>query len=183
MWRRCTIAAVLILTVATILYAPSPRSFLGSWNPTEMPSWRDVALMKREGELAKIPPEWRLAEDTLEEASQRKVIAGPFIEGLLDENTLRITRLDPVHLVESTSNGSQSVYDVVKAFCKRAAYGHQLVWNHVYLYCTLLLLMTGRAAISLKLGLMWPLNELENSIPITNNTKLRSALCMACPSR
>ncbi|CAG5156440.1 uncharacterized protein ALTATR162_LOCUS4238 [Alternaria atra] len=63
------------------------------------------------------------------EAKTRKVIAGSFIESLLDEKTLSITRMDPVEIVESTGNGSMSAYDVVEAFSKRAAYGHQMSLN------------------------------------------------------
>ncbi|KAK1083525.1 hypothetical protein LTR48_006199 [Friedmanniomyces endolithicus] len=94
-----------------------------------MQSWREVAAAKREGELAKIPKEWRLDHATIEEAAKLRAIAGPFIESLLDDETLRITRLDPLELTECTGNGSLSAYSVVKAFCKRAAYGHQLSHN------------------------------------------------------
>jgi hypothetical protein len=127
LWQRCFIVAFLILTMATLCSRPESRSLLRFWDSGRTQPWHQVARAKREGELAKIPEDWRLSKDTIEEARRQKVIAGAFIEGLLDQNTLRITRLDPVDLVESTSNGSLSAYDLVKAFCKRAAYGHQLV--------------------------------------------------------
>ncbi|KAJ4295566.1 hypothetical protein N0V90_007579 [Kalmusia sp. IMI 367209] len=94
-----------------------------------MSSWKKIALAKKERELEKIPEEWRLARNLIEESRKRKTIAGAFIEGLLDQETIRITRLDPVDIVNSTSNGSLSAYDVVKAFSKRAAYGHQMSLN------------------------------------------------------
>ncbi|KAJ5029032.1 amidase signature domain-containing protein [Bipolaris maydis] len=94
-----------------------------------MQPWQETALAKKQGELDKIPKEWRLSKDTLVEAKTRKVIAGSFIESLLDEKTLSITRMDPTEIVESTGNGSMPAYDVVEAFCKRAAYGHQMSLN------------------------------------------------------
>lgn len=63
----------------------------------------------------------------IDNAKRRRSIVGEFIEGLLDTETHRITSLDPVDIVEGTSNGSLSAVQVVKAFSKRAAIGHQLV--------------------------------------------------------
>ncbi|KAH8719523.1 amidase signature domain-containing protein [Phaeosphaeriaceae sp. PMI808] len=92
-------------------------------------SWQEKALAKREGELKKIPEEWRLSKSVLEDSKKRRVLAGAYIESLLDKETLRITSLDPVELVECTTNGSMTAYAVVNAFSKRAAYGHQMSLN------------------------------------------------------
>ncbi|KAJ6192429.1 amidase signature domain-containing protein [Bipolaris maydis] len=108
-----------------------------------MQPWQETALAKKQGELDKIPKEWRLSKDTLVEAKTRKVIAGSFIESLLDEKTLSITRMDPTEIVESTGNGSMPAYDVVEAFCKRAAYGHQMVCATSVLPASLNLLEVG----------------------------------------
>ena len=85
------------------------------------------------------------------EAKTRKVIAGSFIESLLDEKTLSITRMDPVEIVESTGNGSMSAYDVVEAFSKRAAYGHQMVRSN---WAVLAVLTINRASTSLRWALV-----------------------------
>jgi len=127
-WRRCTIAALFILTIIVLWYGQDTFSSHLK-RPNTMQTWQEIAKAKREGELDKIPKEWRLPQSVLEESKKRRVIAGPFLESLLDEDTLRITGLDPVEIASSTSNGSMSAYSVVEAFSKRAAYGHQLTHN------------------------------------------------------
>ncbi|KAK1808829.1 hypothetical protein LTR12_016807 [Friedmanniomyces endolithicus] len=127
--RRLLLFTLTSLSIALLWYGFDSSRSLSFWTPKAMQSWREVAAAKREGELAKIPKEWRLDHATIEEAAKLRAIAGPFIESLLDDETLRITRLDPLELTECTGNGSLSAYSVVKAFCKRAAYGHQLSHN------------------------------------------------------
>ncbi|KAK5702415.1 hypothetical protein LTR17_022342 [Elasticomyces elasticus] len=126
--RRLLIFTLTGFSIALLWYGFNSSHNSSLWNSHNMQSWRQVAAAKRDGELAKIPKEWRLDQTTIDEAAKLRAIAGPFIESLLDDETLRITRLDPLELTESTSNGSLSAYSVVQAFCKRAAYGHQL--NH-----------------------------------------------------
>ncbi|RSM07168.1 hypothetical protein CDV31_008720 [Fusarium ambrosium] len=91
-------------------------------------SWQETAARKRQQDLAKIPTPWRLSPDVIEQAKQRRSIADDFIDGLLDSDTRRITNLDVPALMELTGNGSLSAVCLTTAFCKRAAYGHQL--NH-----------------------------------------------------
>jgi hypothetical protein len=125
-WRRCTITALFILTFGLLWYGLYPSADR-NWRPGMTQPWQEVAQAKRARELAKIPSEWRLSSEVKESALKRRVIAGEFIESLLDKETLHITRLDPVELMEKTGNGTLSAYDLVKAFSKRAAYGHQIV--------------------------------------------------------
>ncbi|KAI1138637.1 amidase [Hypoxylon sp. FL0543] len=91
-------------------------------------SWQEIAAKKREETNAKIKSEWILPGSVLEAAKQRRCIAGEFIENLLDEATRNITGMDVPELSENIANGSFRSVEVVTAFCKRAAFAHQL--NH-----------------------------------------------------
>lgn len=77
--------------------------------------------------MAKIPQEWLLPSSVLEEGKARRDITGDFIDGLLDPEARMITNFDARELIDSMSNGSLTVFQVIKAFCKRAACAHQLV--------------------------------------------------------
>ena len=78
--------------------------------------------------MEKIPKDWRLPEAILVNGRKEKKIAGDFIEGLLDSRTREITGFDSGEILELISNGSLTAIEVTGAFCKRAAYAHQLVW-------------------------------------------------------
>lgn len=90
-------------------------------------SWREIARQKKQDTFDKMPKEWILPSAILDEAKPRRRIAGEFIEELLDEETQIITGLDAPKLVYHMVTGSLSAVQVVTAFCKRAAYAHQLV--------------------------------------------------------
>ena len=89
--------------------------------------WQHTAARQRREIMAKIPQEWILPEIVLAKGKARRKIAGEFIEGLLDLDTIEITDTDSDRLLELIANGSYSALQVVSAFCKRAAYAHQLV--------------------------------------------------------
>ena len=78
--------------------------------------------------MEKIPKDWRLPEAILVDSRKEKKIAGDFIESLLDPSTREITGFDSGAILELVSNGSLTAIGVTEAFCKRAAYAHQLVW-------------------------------------------------------
>jgi len=90
-------------------------------------TWEDTAAHKRRLDFSKIPSEWRLPDSVLRQAQGRRSVADDFIESLLDPSTRFITSLEVPTLMEMTGNGSLSAFSLVSAFCKRAAYGHQLV--------------------------------------------------------
>lgn len=90
--------------------------------------WEDLVQGKRDDDLAKIRSEWLLELSFIEKASLLPSIAGEFIESLLDPETLSITSMDVPDLLALTTSGSISSEVVVTAFCKRAAFAHQLVW-------------------------------------------------------
>ena len=77
--------------------------------------------------MSKIRAEWILAPDVIQQAKKERSIAGAFIESILDPDTRAITRHDVPTLMEMTCNGSLSAVRLTTAFCKRAAYGYQLV--------------------------------------------------------
>lgn len=89
--------------------------------------WQSIAAAKRREIMSKIPKEWLRSDNVLAEGKERKQIAGEFIERLLDSKTLNITCLDNEELLELMSSGYLSATEVISAFCKRAAYAHQLV--------------------------------------------------------
>ena len=86
--------------------------------------------------MNKIPVSWRLPAYVIDQAKERRSIADDFIDSLLDPESRRITNLEVPTLMEMTGNGSLSAVSLATAFCKRAAYGHQLVsfpyalWSH-----------------------------------------------------
>lgn len=101
------------------------------------PSWQSIVQEKLERDRAKIPQEWLLSPEVVKMGKNRDKIVGEFIESLLDEASVQITGIDAPNLVEYMGNGSLTALQVVSAFCKRAAYAHQLVSYMIFL-CRLL---------------------------------------------
>ena len=90
-------------------------------------SWQEKAAAKRASILAQIPSEWRLAKADIESAEKQRVLAGPFMERLLDKETISIINQDTVSLVKALETRIYSSEQVTKAFCKAAAVAHQIV--------------------------------------------------------
>ncbi|KAK4033688.1 amidase signature domain-containing protein [Parachaetomium inaequale] len=88
--------------------------------------WKEVVADKLTADRAKIPEHWRLSADVIAAAKTRKQIAGDFVEGLLDSETRHVTSADAPDLVAAIANGSLTAVQVVTAYCKRAAFAHQL---------------------------------------------------------
>ena len=91
------------------------------------PDWRCVALQKTNATMAKIPPAWVLSDDTRAEAASRRDITGDFISSLLSNREQIITGWGSADLVEHVRQRRCSATDVALAYCKRAAFAHQLV--------------------------------------------------------
>ncbi|OCL15205.1 amidase [Glonium stellatum] len=89
-------------------------------------NWKAVAARKRAETLRKIPQAWVLARDVLQEARLRRDITGTFISSLLSWEERLITDLDSVSLALQISHGVYTALQVTSAFCKRAAFAHQL---------------------------------------------------------
>lgn len=129
-----TLAAILLCFLFIYLvhvWTPGGLDLVG-WKPEgniKQPTlWEDLVHGKRDDDLAKIRSEWLLELSFIEKASLLPSIAGEFIESLLDPETLSITSMDVPDLLALTTSGSISSEVVVTAFCKRAAFAHQLVW-------------------------------------------------------
>uniref|UniRef100_A0A0B7KLM0 Amidase domain-containing protein n=1 Tax=Bionectria ochroleuca TaxID=29856 RepID=A0A0B7KLM0_BIOOC len=90
------------------------------------PSWQRLAHDKAQSTLSKIRPGWRLPKTTLEEAKRRSDITGEFIQNLLTENDVAITELEASELISKMAQKELSAESVATAFCKRAAFAHQL---------------------------------------------------------
>ena len=90
-------------------------------------SWETKAAAKRAAIFAKIKPQWRLAPETLERARQQRDLTGSFVHGLLDRNTISITTMQSLSILEDISSGKLSATEVTTAFCKTAAVAHQIV--------------------------------------------------------
>ena len=90
-------------------------------------NWQQLAAKKRQQTNDKIAKKWLLDSDVIDKAQSSRSLAGPFIEDLLDHETVKITALDSFDLVDALSTGSLTAVQVVTAFCKRAVYAHQLV--------------------------------------------------------
>ncbi|KAH8671430.1 amidase [Xylariales sp. PMI_506] len=95
---------------------------------TPVKSWQDLQAAKKAEQLSRIPKEWLLKESDL--PSEDMVDVRPFVEscGILSAKELEITgdAYDATSLAAAIAEGKYSAVEVVTAFCKRAAVGHQL---------------------------------------------------------
>ena len=126
------------IVALSILYVGIDSNMATS--PESGTEWQQIAATKRKENIAKIPREWLLSDKIIVEGKGRKQIAGDFIESLLDPETLEITSQDSEDILDLLRNGSLSALQVTRAFCKRAAYAHQLVCNIPFqsLPCTII---------------------------------------------
>ncbi|KAI1268908.1 amidase signature domain-containing protein [Xylariaceae sp. FL1019] len=89
------------------------------------PSWKEKAAAKRADTLNKIPPEWRLSETDLAKAKSLRDITG-FIQQFLDADEIAVITKDSVEIVDRIRQGNWTSVKVTTAFCKTAAYAHQI---------------------------------------------------------
>ncbi|XXH01436.1 hypothetical protein Hte_007796 [Hypoxylon texense] len=92
----------------------------------ESHSWEWVAAAKRKATLAKIPEEWILPEYVIKDAAARRKITGSFIEALLSDRECAITNIASPVLIERIRERWCTAAEVTLAYCKRAAFAHQL---------------------------------------------------------
>ncbi|KAL4992407.1 amidase signature domain-containing protein [Aspergillus falconensis] len=125
-FRTLILTVALFVSVLTLLdwtYDMWKISEIFSSRPAR---WQQIASEKREANLAKIPPEWILEPQVLEDGRSRNSIVGDYMDGLLDTKSRYVTDMDVPELLASMGNGTLTAVEVVTAFCKRAAYAHQL---------------------------------------------------------
>lgn len=96
-----------------------------------MKDYQTVSQEKRAANAKKIPKEWQLDHkylDDIHENSDINVLDVPRTCGILTEEEIEITeRSDATGLLEKIAKRELKSYDVVLAFCKRAAVAQQLV--------------------------------------------------------
>ncbi|KAJ9137935.1 Amidase [Pleurostoma richardsiae] len=89
-------------------------------------TWQDLKAAKKAEQDSRIPEEWKLKEFPPEGTRDLR----PLVKtcGILTEKELEITgeQYDATALVEAIAAGTFTSVEVVTAFCKRAAVGHQL---------------------------------------------------------
>ena len=94
-------------------------------------NYRIISQEKLSENAAKISKEWQLASQYLENVnanSNLNVLDIPRTCGILNEKEIDITEnYDATALVEKMASKQFSSYEVVLAFCKRAAIAQQLV--------------------------------------------------------
>ncbi|KAF2763633.1 amidase [Teratosphaeria nubilosa] len=90
-----------------------------------MASWKEKGKAKADEVLGLIPKEWRLAK--IPSVEEQRDVTGTYIQQFLDKKEIEITETDAIGIVEHTTSGRWTAFEVAKAFCHRAALAHQLV--------------------------------------------------------
>lgn len=93
--------------------------------------WQEIAAAKKAEQFSRIPASWKLAESDhppVGTVDLRPVVVSC---GILSCRELKITgeEYDATSLAAKISDGAYTAEEVVTAFCKRAAIGHQLCNN------------------------------------------------------
>jgi amidase len=97
-------------------------------------SWQEIAARKRADAFQKIPTEWRLSPQYLQQDQEKNhgVLHIPTECGILSEAEIAITEnFDAVALLEQLATGKLRSVAVTTAFCKRAAISQQIVSSQV----------------------------------------------------
>ncbi|EXJ80898.1 hypothetical protein A1O3_07186 [Capronia epimyces CBS 606.96] len=88
-------------------------------------TWQELCASKRAERDASIPKEWLLKELPSERVAN--VMNWPYSCGAMSAEELAITELDATELLSRMAAGHLKSYDVVLAFCRRAAIAQQLL--------------------------------------------------------
>lgn len=89
--------------------------------------WAKIATAKRAALLNSIPPEYRIPINVLPPPTELDVTKFPTESKWFTEQELEITSTSAPLLLDKIANSVWTAEEVTKAFCKRAAAGHQLV--------------------------------------------------------
>ena len=99
-------------------------------------SWQARAKAKVTEIHSRIPKEWLLDEDDLENAKHQRDLTGPFIESFLDAREVDIIRNDSLQLVQKIKSQHHTAVEVVQAYCRTAAIAQQIVGEpHILVSC------------------------------------------------
>lgn len=124
--RTLVFITFITFTLALVISNASDMTIIKPISRAPHP-WKEVVAAKLKADLAKIPGDWILEPDVIVRSKKVPSIVGQFIESLLDEESRRITAMDVSELIQCMEDGRQTAVQTVTAFCKRAAYAHQLV--------------------------------------------------------
>lgn len=91
--------------------------------------WEKIAAAKRQTLADSIPKEYRVPKDRQPPDSQLDVTSWPKESGWFSEKELEITGSSASKILQQIASKTWSSEEVTKAFCKRAAAAHQLVWQ------------------------------------------------------
>ncbi|ORY54953.1 amidase [Pseudomassariella vexata] len=99
-----------------------------SANPLAGKTWKELQAAKQAERASRIPEEWKLKPEHF--PPEGTVDMRPVVKtcGILSERELKITGddYDATSLAAAVAAGEYTALEVVTAFCKRAAVGHQL---------------------------------------------------------
>lgn len=104
---------------------PLQQRIPSNWQ-TSIMSWQRITDKVQQDLLDSIPSKWRLPSNFDVSAESR---VDTFIEErkLLSSRQLLLTSMDVSELASEIRSGNFTAFEVVEAFCARAAYAHQLV--------------------------------------------------------
>lgn len=89
--------------------------------------WTEIAATKKAEQLSRIPKEWILSLEALPKEGTVDLRPMAASCGILSETELKITGdYDATGLLAKIADATYSAKEVVTAYCKRAAVGHQL---------------------------------------------------------
>ena len=90
--------------------------------------WEDIRDAKKAEQRGRIPKEWTLEAESHPAQGTKDLRPIATTSGILSERELHITgdQYDATSLAAEIAKGTYTATEVVTAFCKRAAIGHQL---------------------------------------------------------
>lgn len=93
--------------------------------------WQEIAAAKKSEQSSRIPGSWKLSTSEFPPASTSDLRPVVVSCGILSSRELDITgeKDDATGLAAKIADGTYTAEEVVTAFCKRAAIGHQLCNN------------------------------------------------------
>src|SRR5437773_9878241 len=95
--------------------------------------WQHRAAAKVAETKSKIPGRWVLSQEDLDRAAKQRQLSGSFIESFLDDEEVKIIRLDGATLAKKVESREYTSLAVTEAYCKTAAIAHQIVSFSSYL--------------------------------------------------
>jgi amidase len=92
--------------------------------------WQDIAKEQQALRDSRIPKEWLLKNPPSDEVAN--VMRVPYESGIMTATELALTEKDATELLGLMADGKLKSYEVVLAFCKRAAIAQQLVCAYAF---------------------------------------------------